>query len=58
MDRRDKINALWLTVEMALNVLEDMGEEINTTAAGRIVGTSARVSWSVDRERWEAEKLT
>lgn len=58
MEHRDKINALWVNLEATLNALEDMGEEIHTTASARVVGTSARVSWNVDRERWEAERLT
>lgn len=58
MERRDKINALWMNLETTLNALEEMGEDVHTTVNARVVGTSARVVWDMDRERWEAEKLT
>lgn len=55
MNDRDKINALWLTMELALNALEELGEEVRTDSAARVYGVSGGVRWDSSAERWAGE---
>ncbi len=57
MNGRDKINALWLTMELTMNALEQLGEDPRTEADAVVRGTSAELRWDVDRQRWTVNAL-
>lgn len=53
---RDKIQALYLNLEMTLNALEGLGENVrlNSSDDYHIGGVSGRVGWDYRAKQWEA----
>lgn len=55
MNNRDKINALYLNLELILNALEELDEDVCTQANAVVCGTSGAVRWDRDARRWALE---
>jgi hypothetical protein len=52
---RDKIQALWVTMEMTMNALEQLNEGIRLTNRDdfyAVVGDTGRVIWDHDTRQW------
>jgi hypothetical protein len=57
MNDRDRIQALWLNLEMIMNALDQSGENVRFSerdADYAAHGVSGRVGWDQDTDRWEA----
>lgn len=53
MNNRDKIQALWLNLELIMNALEELGEGVQTASSRpRVSGTTAAVVWDTSQQRW------
>lgn len=53
MNRQDKIEALWLDLELIFNALEELGEDPYMLDGDAVVyGESASLRWDVDAKRW------
>lgn len=62
MEDRDKIQALWLNLELIFNALEEAGENVRFDDGGdsediyRAHGVSGQVRWNRNATRWEVGK--